>query len=192
VADNFDIKDFTLSAACTVRATDTGGVKTPWHIVGGGDTAAASADANNPIKIGYKAKATLSTFTPYAADNRANAHADLDGALITRENHTLGDLVNGHATDTAGTLTACIASSGTGVKTYLTDITVCNSSAVDIMVDIKDGSTTRWTIPAPAGSGATHRFASPLPGTAATAWQFQGSAAATTLTVSMAGFKSKV
>ena len=71
-------------------------------------------------------------------------------------------------------------------------VTLANSSATNITVDIKDGSTVKWTFPVPASGGVTHTFPIPLRGTAATAWNFDGSAAATTLTCSMIGFKSKV
>lgn len=192
MVDNIDVKDFTTTLAKTVRTTDNAGVHTPWHATVG-EVAHDSPDANNPVKVGAKARSTLSGLTLVASDDRTNVHADLDGAIIFRQNSCLGDIVTGHATDTTGNSTQCIAAQGSGIKTYLTDITLCNSDAAnDITVDIKDGTTIVWSFPVPALSGVTHRFASPLPGTANTAWNFDGSAAVTTLTCSMAGFKSKV
>jgi len=192
MADNFDIKDFTLAAACTVRATDNAGVKTPWHILEGGDVAHDAADAHNPIKLGARAKALFSTLTLVSADDRTNLFSDLDGALLTREDSPLGDVVSAQATDTTGNSTACIAAQGSGIKTYLTDVTIANSSVSFVTVDIKDGTTIKWTFPVPASSGVTHRFRTPLAGTANTAWNFDASAATTTISCSMSGFKSKV
>ena len=97
--------------------------------------------------------------------------------------------VNGNASNTDGTATQCIAAAGTGLRTYLTDVTVTNTSAVAIYVQIKDGTTVKWTCPVPAGGGFTKSFKTPIPGTANTAWNFQGSAAATTVYCSMSGFK---
>lgn len=192
MADNIDVKDFTLTTAKTVRTTDSGGVHFPWHMCVG-EVASDAVDANNPIKIGFKAKSALSGLTLVSADDRVNSHADLDGALITRPHGCLGDGVRGRATNTDGTSTECIAAQGAGIKTYLTDVTLCNSDASnDITVDIKDGASIVWTFPVPALSGVTHRFQTPLAGTVNTAWNFDGSAAVTTLTCSMAGFKSKV
>lgn len=150
-----------------------------------------SVDSGNSLKTGSRAVATLSTATLVAAADRTDRVADLDGAVIGR-NVPLGDVVSGNATNTDGTSTQCIAAQSSGIKTYLTDVTICNSSATAITVDIKDGSTVKWSFPVPAGGGVTHSFATPLAGTAATAWNFDPSTAATTITCSMSGFKSKI
>lgn len=156
-----------------------------------GDVAHDAADSGNPVKIGAKARATLSDVTLVAANDRTDLYADLDGVLLSRPSPH-GDLVSGNATNTDGTSTQCIAAAGSGIKTALTDITIANSSATAITVDIKDGSTTKWTFPVPAGAGVVFSFRSPLVGTANTAWNFDPSAAATTVTCSMSGYKTKV
>lgn len=192
MATSMDVKDFTLGTAVTIKLTDLGSaIHAAWNITQG-SVASGVADADNPIKIGAKAKSALSGLTLVAADQRVNSHADLDGALVIRQNGCLGDGVSGRATDSAGAATACIAAQAAGIKTYLTDVTIANSSSTAVTVDIKDGTTIKWTFPVPANSGVTHRFATPIAGTAATAWNFQSSAAVSALYVSMAGFKSKV
>ncbi len=155
-------------------------------------TAHDAADAGNPLKVGAKAKAALSGLTLVAADDRTNLFADLDGALLVREDAAHGDLVDGNATNTDGTSTQCLAAGAAGIKHVLTDITLCNSSATPITVDIKDGSTVRWSFPVPAGGGVVFSWKKGLVGTAATAWNFDPSAAATTITCSMAAYKTKV
>ncbi len=139
-----------------------------------------------------KAIAGLSTATLVSAADPVDNFSGLDGAQIVRPHCGLEDIVTGNATDTAGSSTQCIAAQAAGIKTYLTSVILCNTSATAITVDIKDGSTVKVSLPLPAGTGCIFNPPVPIPGTAATAWNFDGSAAATTVTCSMVGFKSKV
>lgn len=171
---------------------DIGDVDVTSAVITGGAVAHDSADSGNPIKVGAKAIAALSGATLVAAADRTDNQSDLDGALIVRNNFALGDLVNGNASNTDGTSTQVLAAGAAGVKHYITDITITNMSATDIYVELKDNTTVKWTFPVPANGGVTHHFASPLAGTAATAWNFDPSAAATTVYCSVSGFKSKI
>lgn len=175
-----------IAAAQTLATVTTVGTLT------GGGIAHDSADSGNPIKVGAKAKSALSGVTLVASDDRADATADLDGAHITRNNFALGDLVSGNASNTDGASTQVLAAGAAGIKHYITDVTITNTSASNIYVELKDNTTVKWTFPVPANSGVTHHFASPLAGTAATAWNFDPSAAATTIYCSVSGFKSKI
>lgn len=157
-----------------------------------GTIAHDAADSGNPIKVGAKAIAALSGATLVSAADRADNQADLDGSLIVRNNFALGDLVNGNASNTDGSSTQVLAAGAAGVKHYITDVTITNTSASNIYVELKDNTTVKWTFPVPANGGVTHHFASPLGGTAATAWNFDPSAAATTVYCSVSGFKSKI
>lgn len=151
-----------------------------------------AVDSGTPYKQGGRAVAGMSGITLVAAADRTDSLHGLDGAQYVRPHCGLEDIVSGRATDTAGTSTSCIASSGAGVKTYLTSVALCNSSATPVTVNLLDGASVKYTLSVPAGSGNNKEFTVPLPGTAATAWNFQSSAAATTITCSMIGFKSKV
>lgn len=157
-----------------------------------GDIAHDATDSGNPLKVGTKAAATLSTATLVADADRANAISDLDGARITRADATLGDVSSGAIDNTDGASTAVIAAAGSGVRTYLTDFTLSNSAAGATIVDIKDGSTVKWTVNLPGGATVTHSFRTPIAGTANTAWNVDARTAVTTLHASFAGFKSKV
>lgn len=157
-----------------------------------GNVAHDAADSGNPVKTGARAVAAMSGLTLVAATDRADNMADLDGAQITRENGAIGDYVNGNASNTDGTSTQVLAAGASGVKHYITDVTITNTSASNIYVELKDGTTVKWTFPVPANSGVTHGFSTPIGGTAATAWNFDPSAAATTIYCSVAGFKSKI
>lgn len=171
---------------------DIGDVDVTSAVITGGAVAHDSADSGNPIKVGAKAIAALSGTTLVAAADRTDNQSDLDGALIVRNNFALGDLVNGNASNTDGSSTQVLAAGAAGVKHYITDVTITNTSASNIYVELKDNTTVKWTFPVPANGGVTHHFASPLGGTAATAWNFDPSAAATTVYCSVSGFKSKI
>jgi hypothetical protein len=157
-----------------------------------GDIAHDSADSGDPVKIGYRATTSLSGLTLVSDADRTDSHAGVDGVQITRPHCNLEDIVTGNATDTTGSSTSCIAAQGAGIKTYLTSVILCNTSATAITVDIKDGSTVKLSLPLPAGSGCIFNPPVPIPGSANTAWNFDGSAAASTITCSMVGFKSKI
>lgn len=179
-----------------IAVTDSGGSLTVDGTVTAGntagDTAHDSPDSGNPIKVGCKATTALSGVTLVADADRADVRGGIDGIIIVRPHCNLEDIVTGNATNTDGTSTSLIGSSGAGVKTYLTRVTVTNTSATFIYVELKDGTTVKHTIPVPATSGATIGFDPPLPGTAATAWNFDPSAATTTVYCSAVGFKSKI
>jgi hypothetical protein len=88
-----------------------------------------------------------------------------------------------------------VAAQGAGIRFCATDITITNSSATNVTVDIRDGTAgaVLWTFPAAANmGGTTHHFGTPLCTTANTAMATDPSAAATTITTSVLGFKTKL
>lgn len=178
------------AAGALIPGDATNGLK----VQPGGNVAHDAVDSGNPVKIGGKAVSALSAITLVSSADRADASFDIDGALIVRNGGAIGDRVSAVATNTDGTSTSCIAAQASGIKVNLTDVTLCNSSSTNITVDIRDGAagTVKWTFPVPANGGVTHRFETPISGTAATAWCFDPSTAATTVTCSMAGRLSKV
>lgn len=181
----------TLATVTTVTTVTT--CSTLTTLTGGG-VAHDGVDSGNPIKVGGRALAGLSGTTLVAASDRSDLITGLDGALLVRGT-PLEDIVSGVASITDGSSTSVIAAQGAGVKVYLTDVTIANSSATAVIVDIRDGAagSVKWTFPAPANtSGVTHRFGSPIPFSANTAVCADPSAAASTVTVSIAGFKSKI
>lgn len=157
-----------------------------------GDVAHDTADAGNPVKAGAKATTGMTGATLVADGDRANLICDTDGALITRPYAPLPDAVSGNASNTDGTSTQVIAAQAAGIRTYITTAILTNTSASNIYVELKDGTTVMATIPLPANGGAIVSFPVPLKGTAATAWNYDPSAAATTTYCTLVGFKSKV
>ena len=158
-----------------------------------GDIAHGATDTgSNPVKQGFKATNSMSGLTLVTSGQRSDGYSGVDGAQVIRPHTNLEDIVSGTATDTAGTLTACIAAQAAGIKTYLSSVIICNSSATNITVAIKNGAATVLVMPVPANAGAIFNPPVPVPGSAATAWNFQASAGVTTTTCSMIGFKSKI
>lgn len=157
-----------------------------------GSVAHDAVDSGNGSKIAAKAVTALSTMTAVAALDRTDLYADLDGVQITRNNYALGDLVSGSTSNTDGASSALIAAGSTGVKHYITDVTITNSSTENRYVELKDGTTVKWNFPVPANSGVCKSFLSPLAGSANTAWNFDPSAATSTIYASASAFKSKV
>jgi hypothetical protein len=160
----------------------------------GGDLAHGTADSTTkPVKIGIKAVAGVSAETPVDANDRTNALGGTDGVQYVRPHCGLEDIVSGVASNTDGTSTEVIATAGSGVKQYLTSVTIANMHASTFAyVELKSGTTVMYRLPVPPG-GVTQNFPVPLkPNAANEAWNFDPSAAVTTLYCSMVGFKSKV
>lgn len=151
-----------------------------------------AADSGDPLKVGSKSVSSLSGQTPVAANDRSNLFSDLDGVAFARP-YSLADIVTGTASCTDGASTECIAAQSAGIKTYLSKVVLTNSSASAALVEIKDGTTVKATLSVPANKLSTSfTFDPPLPGTAATAWNFDPDAALSTIYCTMVGFKSKV
>lgn len=154
-----------------------------------------AADSGGPVKQGAKATTSLAGLTLVADADRTNLFAGVDGVQIVRGHSNLEDIVT--ATPVAitdGSSTSVLAAQGAGIKVYLTEVTIANSSASNLTVDLRDGTAgaVKWTFPVPANGGVVKTFATPLPFSANTAIAADPSAAASTITVSVLGFKSKV
>ena len=163
----------------------------------GGGIAHDGVDSGNPHKIGAKSSTSLSGVTLVANADRTDLYAGVDGVLIVRTHCNLEDVVQERTTNTDGASTAFasgLAAPGAGVRLWITSIDICNSSAAFCTVDIRDGvgGSVLWTLPVPATGGVCKIFDPPLKITANTALAFDASAATSTLTISVNGFKSKV
>jgi hypothetical protein len=155
-----------------------------------------AVDSGGPYKQGAKAIAGLSSATLVAAADRTDLYAGLDGALIIRPHCGLEDLLTPvPVAITDGSSTSVMASAGAGVKNYVTTCIIANTSATAVTVDLRDGAAgaVKATFPVPANtSGVVCNFPVPLGFSAATAVCADPSAAASTITVTLLGFKSKV
>jgi hypothetical protein len=185
----------TLATVTTVGTVTTCSTVTTVGTLTGGGIAHDSADSGNPVKIGVKATASVLGGTPVTAADRTDLFAGLDGVLIERPHTSLEDIISEVKTNTDGASTAMTGgfAATASQRIYLTSLIIANSSATNITVDIRDGSagSVLATFPVPANGGCIHAFPVPLRFSSNTAAAFDGSAAATTLSVTMVGFKSK-
>ena len=149
--------------------------------------------ASSPVTIGARAESALSGITKVADADVTNLYAGVDGVLIVRPDTNLEDIVTGTASNTDGASTQVIAASGSAsIKVYLRSVQLYNASTSNIYVEMKDGTTAKAVIGLPALAPVHVRFDPPIAGTANTAWNFDPSAAATTVYCSAQGFKSAV
>lgn len=158
-----------------------------------------AVDSGNPQKMGTKAIASLATATLVAAADRTDAYGDLDGTLITRNTHPLGDLKSDAVTDTAATSVASAVFTGVAAtRNYIEGIHVFRTDAgtTPIFVDFRDGiaGAVLWRMVIPAGGGAVlpQKTGGWFRTTANTALAYDVSAATTTVYINVSGFQSKI
>jgi hypothetical protein len=180
------------SNALAVAIMDTAGAQVTLSTDG---THGSAAVTSGPQAIAYAGTAAPTVVTHGQA---ARVWAGVDGAQIIRPHSNLESIVSGVAAITDGSSTSVIASQGASVKVYITSVIISNSSATNVTVDLRDGAagTVKATFPVPATAtsygGVVHRFDPPLPFSAATAVCADPSAAASTITVTLVGFTSRI
>ncbi len=156
----------------------------------GGNVATNVAIGTNPINVG--AQAISSENTAVTATRMAQLVTDLVGKLIVLPYANPENFVSGRATATDTTSTSLLGAPAAGLRNYVTQITVWNSSATNTYIKIQDGSggTELYDIPCPATGGATLTLPVPLrQPTTATAIFFAANASANAVFVSASGYK---
>jgi hypothetical protein len=155
MADNTAIKN---AAGSTVNASteeQTDGAFAP-RIAGTKDHDAA--DDGSPVKVGGRARS--SEVTAVANNDRTDFITDLVGKLITLPYANPENFVSGT------TSTSLIAAPASGLRNYITQITVSNAHGTvgtDVVIQDGSGGTTLYTIPAAAlYGGAVLTFPVPL------------------------------
>lgn len=189
--------DVTITSG-TVTTVTTVSTVTTLSTLTGGAVAHDSADSGNPIKVGAKASATLSDDTMVANADRTDLTSDLDGAIITRPQFPLGDLITERVSNTDGSSTAFTNFAATAsARNYVYGYSIfrTDSGTTPIYVDFRDGTagSILWSVVIPPNGGAN--LSSPVPlfrTTANTALAYDVSAATTTVYISINGCKSKV
>lgn len=191
-AQRVTIADDSTGVLATVSTVTTVSTLTT---LANGQTAHDAAATGSPLRVGAKAETALSGVTLVADGDATDLHAGVDGVLIVRPHCNLEDIVSGVAAITDGSSTSVIAAQGSGVKVYVTSVVIANTSATAVTVDLRDGTggSVKATYPVPANTaGVVHSLPVPLPFSADTAVAADPSAAASTVTVTLAGFRSKV
>lgn len=161
----------TPAANSSVNVAQVGGTNTVSAGVNGtlavgGNVATNVAIGTNPINNG--AQAVSAENTAVTATRMAQLVCDLVGKLIVLPYANPENFVSGAITSamTGTTSTSLIAAPATGLRNYITQITVSNAHATvgtDIAIQDGSGGTTLYTIPAAAVyGGAVVVFPTPL------------------------------
>jgi hypothetical protein len=160
----------------------------PVHTVYG-NVAHDIADTGNPVKVGGVARSTNPSVV--ASGDRSDLMTDLIGRLVVSPYSIPENIVSGVTAAITGTAdTAVIAAQGAGVRIYVTQMVILNTSATATLVNIKDGTTTIYTVNAPATSGQIAlTFPVPLRLTANNALNVACGTTAANVIVSASGYK---
>lgn len=195
----------------TTMDADTGGILTAVQIMDDWDNAASdgasvsgdvahdTADAGEPVKIGFKAESSPKGITLVADGDRTNGYADLDGLQMVKLNTANGDLISERVSNTDGSSTAFTNfSSVASTRNYITGFSVFRTDAgtTPIYVDFRDGTagSILWSAVIPPNGGANNpAYCGPalFRTSAATALAYDVSAATSTVYISVSGYQSK-
>lgn len=182
--DNAVLDSIAAALAGTITVDGTGTFVT--QSTATGNVAHDAADSGNPVKVG--GKAITSEQTAVGNADRTDFVADVHGRQIVTPYCNKEQAVSGTASATDTSNTAVLAAAGAGVKNYITSISIHNSSDTDTYVTIKDGTTAKLVVAAPAKGGAVLNLSVPLASTANTAINFASAASVSTMFVSAVGF----
>lgn len=174
--------DGTLSTVTTVTTLST---------LTGGSVADDGPDSENPVKVGARARATISGDVVVTANDRVDLITDVDRTLLTKPFAPSDDYVDGNASATDTTSTAVIAAVAS-VFVYVTSVVLTNSSSTDTTAEILSGAVGKGEYTVPANGGMIFCPPTPLtPSAVNTAWNFQASTGVTTLFCSMTGYQTR-
>jgi hypothetical protein len=176
----------------TIVASVTGGT------VGGTIAHDSPATSGNPVRIGVRARGTLSAYTSVATNDVTEVHADLDGVLLTRLVPLAVNLTTRVAPTTAASAGFTQLAATTLLRNYITSINVYNNGATAVGINILNGTTGSavfWSTGAAAKVPQFHAFNPPLrQGSTNTALGYKISAAigGSGVFISVTGFQSKL
>ncbi len=151
-----------------------------------GDAANGVTAAGNPVQMG--GVATNVEQTAVTTGQAVQAAYTLTGKAIVSPYANPENTVQFGGSATDGSAHNIFASQGTGLRSYITNLSFSNTSATTITVAVSDGTTT-FTFIVPAGGGTNLNFSVPLRFAAATAVTYTVSTGVSTVYVNAAGFK---
>lgn len=127
-----------------------------------GTTAHDSADAGNPVKVGFKAR--TANPTPVAANDRTDAYADTVGRQIVRPVQVRGLMQTAFVSVVNGT-EATLLAGATGVYHDLVYVMAANHSDAAVSIDIRQstGGTVQMALEVPANGTAGVSLPIPIP-----------------------------
>ncbi len=163
----------------------------PTYITGGASPEGGGA-GTGPVAIGLECR--TSSKTSVANSTLVRPIATVDGRLITRlnsipENEWQYAAASGGITNTTDVVLQ--AAAGSGIKNYLTGLSVANASATATEVVVKDGSTVIWRMYLAANAPIQGiKFVTPLQSTANTALNVACITTGTQTYVNAQGYKA--
>jgi hypothetical protein len=130
-----------------------------------GALAADAALAGNPVRVGVRARSTISGVTAVTTNDVTELNADVDGTLLTRAQIPLSASLVTRVADTSGSATNFTQLNATTLlRNYVTSIHVYNNGATSVYVDLRNGSggAIIWSQGAPVKAPSSHYFSPPL------------------------------
>jgi hypothetical protein len=163
----------------TVAVTESG----TWNV--GAATATGSAVPSTALPTGAQARISEQGVT----SNTYNIIpiADKVGKLINLPYANPENFISGPASATTTGQTQIIGAQ-TGLKIYVTNLSLANTGIATSLVTIQNGSTTLWYTIVPAGGGSNITFQNPIATSVNTALNFVAGTASTTIYVSASGY----
>lgn len=193
LADNTAVpKTPIIGAVCMVK--DTSASNVDFCVPSVDASHGSTAPTTGPEQL-LEATSSVAGATNVTAGQSTRSKADLSGVALVRPYANPEDTIACTPVGiTNTTSTAVCASAGSGLRNYITTIECTNSSSTNLTVNIQDGAggSVLWTMSCPALGGSVREFPMPLRGSSNTAVAFQPSTGASTVTMSMIGFKSKL
>jgi hypothetical protein len=188
-----------LSSGGSIAATVTSATAANFNAQIVGNVAHDAAASGNPLRVGIKARSTLSNVTAVSTHDVTDVYGDLDGVMLMRTQVPLGQLVTGRANPTtAAAATFSNLGATTLLRNYVTSLTVYNHGATAVFVNILNGSTAAdvfYTIGAPTKGHSGMNFNPPLRQAStntALGYKINAAIGGSGVFISVTGFQSKL
>ena len=156
------------------------------------------ATSGNPVRVGVRARGSLTGYTSVSTNDVTELHADVDGVLLTRH-IPLATLLTTRVNPTTAAAAAFTQLAATTLlRNYVTSVNVYNNGATSVQVSILNGSTAStvfWKTGAPIKGYAFYPFNPPLrqPSTnTALGYKISAAIGGSGVDISVTGFQSKL
>lgn len=150
------------------------------------DSPHVSGDAGVFV-LGVRAQSTPTILTSTAGDY-SPLSVDLEGKLQVAPYAQSLNFFQATTIKTDTSNAVIKAAQGGGIRSYLTDISLSNTSATAVLVDILDGAIVIRTVLVPAGQTVSQSYTIPLRGTGGSAMNIAAEAAVTSLIINAQGY----
>ena len=167
-------------------------------VVASGAVAHDSPATGNPLRLGVRARASLTGYTSVSTNDVTEVHADVDGVLLMRAIPLATLLTTRVAPTTAAATGFTQLNATTLLRNYITSITVFNNGATAVQVSFLNGTTAAnvfWRTGAGVKVPTYHGFNPPLrqPSTnTALGYKISAAIGGSGVDISVTGYQSKL